>query len=93
LIIGLTSITAVAAITNAGALIYDVYRRYKIRSVSFVQVPNKNEGGVEEFRTAASEYKVGMESETILIKSDNTVEVKLKTGLSISYARYIKWKA
>ena len=88
----LTIVVGVAAIFNASALVYDVYRRHKTKLVSFVQVPNKSADGVEEFRTRSATHRQGTEVERITINSDNTVEIK-KESLTESYGHYIKWRS
>lgn len=89
----LTIIVGVATVVNALALVYDVYQRYKMQSASFVQVPNKNDGGVEEFRTAKSDSQNGAEVDCIWIKSDGTVEIKRSGGKIEAYGRYIKLRS
>ena len=89
----LTIMVGVATVVNALALIYDVYQRYKKQSASFVQVPNKNEEGVEEFRTAGSDSKSGAIVGCIWIKSDGTVEIKRSGEKIEAYGRYIKWRS
>ena len=84
----LTIVVGIATIANAGALVYDVWRRNKIRSVSFVQVPNGNPNGFEEFKTG-----VQGNAKSIVIKSEGTVEIVRVDNTTIeSYGRYIKWR-
>jgi hypothetical protein len=61
--------------------------------VAFVQVPNKNDGGVFEFKTrGCTSAKLGMEVSGIWVKPDGSVKVKLNDGTFNGYSRFILWR-
>jgi len=89
----LATITALIAGINALAIIYDIYRRHLSELAHYVQVPNKNEGGIEEFRTEADRRaKKPANAARIAIKADNTVEIIHLDGRVSSYNRYVRWE-
>lgn len=87
----LAIVVGIATIVNAVALVYDIWRRYKKKSASFIQVPNKNNGGFDEFGISKSIYPQATLVEAIWIKSDGTVEVKWSNKKIEAYGNYIKW--
>jgi hypothetical protein len=89
----LAFITALIAGVNALAIIYDIRRRHTSESAHYVQVPNKNEGGIEEFRTEADRRaKQPANAARIAIKADNTVEITHLDGRVSCYNRYVRWE-
>ena len=89
----LSVVTALIAGVNALAIIYDIRRRHTSELAHYVQVPNKNEGGLEEFRTEADRRaKKPANAAKIAIKADNTVEITHLDGRLSSYNRYIRWE-
>jgi len=85
--------TALITGVNAIAIIYDIYRRHRVDEAHYVQVPNKNEGGFEEFRTANDRRaQKPANVAKIAIKADNTVEIVHLDGRISCYNRYIRWE-
>ncbi|MGK5082962.1 hypothetical protein WDW37_06625 [Bdellovibrionota bacterium FG-1] len=96
------NIQAKAALASAEAAkesvkIYDALKdierkRDSEKSVYYVQVPNMNIGGYEEFHTnQATALRHGTAVKNILITHDNTVKIELQSGIWMSYAGFIKW--
>lgn len=86
------TVTGIAATINSAALIYDVVRRYRIRSVSWVKVRNENLGGVREFKTRPDGQSNPPNAKSILIAPDNTVEVVGTEGQKFGFGDYVEYR-
>lgn len=84
-------ITGIA--TGTYALIYwwDYQRRHARRSVSYVQVLNRHEGGYESYRTIGTQPQAIM-CEKVELLSDGSVEITFGNSNVIAYARYVQWR-
>lgn len=85
--------TVVAAMISALALSYDVWRRNKVTSVSYIQIPNHNNGGYEEFCIQGCGYSsTGKIVKFIAVNADNSVEIITSDDQKFCYEKFLKWK-
>jgi hypothetical protein len=84
------ALTAVFTGITAGVMVYDIYKNHKTISVSFVQVPNKNEGGAQEFRLESFKSS-GTPVKEILILPNNRVQVEFSEGHKVFFSDFIYW--